>query len=712
MKQKYKKLLKFILSIPARKAKHFQKGQVLIPVLFLVGAFSVILVTYFDIIQSTFREVQKAKQGVEKDELFSQLTALFSNPIRCQGAILADDVPTPPTRLTFGAVPATAVNVGATLIFAIDLGADEFNARIKIKTGQTYKGVTIGRMTLTENDFRMRVVFPTYTIYWATVNIETSKAETADNSKVTVKRLTLPVFLNVESTTGQITSCNSAIGSLWSDDGFGNVFRNGGKVGVGLTEAAMDPTIAGSVTGSFNVGFNFRINGATATTGVDNLAIGKQSMYDETLAKSNLTTGSRNVAVGNGTLIGNSTGNDNTAFGSSALWEDRKGSDNSVAGASAGTHFGNNDTFSFPPPPPIPAIPNPNPPWGAANTALGYLALGHIDRPPTSVKISSRNGAMGMHADVSNYNGADNNSIGAFARSQSSDGAGQFNNSVGALALNSDTGLVTDVGGNGNTGVGRYAGYHLTTGSYNTSIGANAGADNTTGSNNVAVGINAHPGQAPPPPATTTTAASNPFVGYGFDNTISIGPAAQHGASNSIQIGQGFGGAVNSFSIGGDGAPVYIQTVLGGVTPLQFDPTTCEVSMVLSDRRLKTDIRPIVSPLEKIRSLQGYKFKFKSEVNSQIDVANDRYHLGLIAQEVQDVLPEIVGTGPDVDKLKSVSYSALVPILIEGLKAQQVRLNHQKKTLAQLRVLACQSVARPKSPTEKVSPACLEGLNK
>ncbi len=675
--------------MPTRKAKHVQKGQVLIPVLFLVGAFSVILVTYFDIIQSTFREVQKAKQGVEKDELFSQLTALFSNPIRCQGAILADDAG---ARLTFGAVPATAANVLAKTIFAIDLGADEFDVKIKIKTGQTYKGVTIGEMTLTENDFRMRVAFPTYTIYWTTVNIETSKAETADNSKVTVKRLTLPVFLNVESTTGQITSCNSAIGSLWSDDGFGNVFRNGGKVGVGLTEAAMDPTRLGSVTGSFNVGFNFRINGGNANgTGVDNLAIGRQSMYDETLAKSNLTSGSRNVAVGNGTLIGNSTGSDNTAFGSGALWEDQKGSGNSVAGASAGTHFGNTGV----------------PGDGERNTALGYKALGHIYNPLLGeFKTSSRNGAMGTYTEVSNYTGMDNNSVGDQAHSQTVIPAGSFNNAVGVNALtcvdripNCDVDTVTPApAGNGNTGIGRWAGSNLGSGSYNTSVGANAGASNDAGSSNVAIGYNSGPGPLAPmpiPPAGTT---------YAFSNTISIGQSARHLASNTIQIGKGVNQIPNSIAIGGDaGGRVYIQPSVVGAVALQFDQATGEISMVASDRRLKSDIRPIVNPLEKILSLQGFRFKTRSALNSSL-IQDDRFHLGLIAQDVEKTLPEIVGTGSDAERIKSVNYSGLIPILIEALKAQQVRLNLQKDKIERLRALAYKSVGRSGSLSDDSSP--------
>jgi hypothetical protein len=76
-----------------------------------------------------------------------------------------------------------------------------------------------------------------------------------------------------------------------------------------------------------------------------------------------------------------------------------------------------------------------------------------------------------------------------------------------------------------------------------------------------------------------------------------------------------------------------------------------------SDRRLKTDIAPIKG-LEMILALNGVKFKWKKTGLNEI---------GLIAQDVEKVLPELVSTNPDTG-LKAVKYGNLVAPLIEGEK--------------------------------------------
>ena len=81
-----------------------------------------------------------------------------------------------------------------------------------------------------------------------------------------------------------------------------------------------------------------------------------------------------------------------------------------------------------------------------------------------------------------------------------------------------------------------------------------------------------------------------------------------------------------------------------------------------SDRSLKKDIVVIDSPTEKLNHLSGYYYYWKegSDQNRQV---------GIVAQEVEEVLPEIVST--DAEGIKSVDYSKLTPLLIEVLKAQQ-----------------------------------------
>ncbi len=88
-----------------------------------------------------------------------------------------------------------------------------------------------------------------------------------------------------------------------------------------------------------------------------------------------------------------------------------------------------------------------------------------------------------------------------------------------------------------------------------------------------------------------------------------------------------------------------------------------------SDRRWKTDFHKINQPLEKIAALNGYYYKW-------IDRPDTSRQVGVVAQEVEAVLPEVVST--DTEGYKSVDYAKLTALLIEGMKAQQSEINALK----------------------------------
>ncbi|MCF2505092.1 tail fiber domain-containing protein [Dyadobacter sp. CY107] len=79
-----------------------------------------------------------------------------------------------------------------------------------------------------------------------------------------------------------------------------------------------------------------------------------------------------------------------------------------------------------------------------------------------------------------------------------------------------------------------------------------------------------------------------------------------------------------------------------------------------SDRRLKTNILPFENSIEKVSSLQGYHYNWEDKTKDQT------LQTGLIAQEVEQVFPELVSTNKD--GFKSVNYIGLVPHLIESVK--------------------------------------------
>ena len=91
-----------------------------------------------------------------------------------------------------------------------------------------------------------------------------------------------------------------------------------------------------------------------------------------------------------------------------------------------------------------------------------------------------------------------------------------------------------------------------------------------------------------------------------------------------------------------------------------------------SDRRLKEDITPLKNSLDKILSLNGYTYNWKSTGHKDIWV---------IAQEVETIFPELVKTNPDTG-FKSVEYGNLVAPLIEAIKEQQAEIEILRTELA------------------------------
>jgi hypothetical protein len=86
-----------------------------------------------------------------------------------------------------------------------------------------------------------------------------------------------------------------------------------------------------------------------------------------------------------------------------------------------------------------------------------------------------------------------------------------------------------------------------------------------------------------------------------------------------------------------------------------------------SDINYKKDIRKIENSLEKVMNLNGYHFTYKH---------TNMKSIGLIAQELEVVLPDVVET---VNNVKTVSYCNIIALLIEALKEQQKQIESLKK---------------------------------
>ena len=86
---------------------------------------------------------------------------------------------------------------------------------------------------------------------------------------------------------------------------------------------------------------------------------------------------------------------------------------------------------------------------------------------------------------------------------------------------------------------------------------------------------------------------------------------------------------------------------------------------------MKNRIDKIGNALEKVNQLNGYYF-FENDLAKSLGYNNDKLQVGVSAQEVQAVLPEVVAPAPVDDKYLTVRYEKLIPLLIEAIKEQDV----------------------------------------
>ena len=105
-----------------------------------------------------------------------------------------------------------------------------------------------------------------------------------------------------------------------------------------------------------------------------------------------------------------------------------------------------------------------------------------------------------------------------------------------------------------------------------------------------------------------------------------------------------------------------------------------------SDRRLKENITTIENPLELISKITGTRFDWIDSYIESLGGEDGNFvkkqDMGVIAQDVEQVLPEIVGTKQD--GFKTVKYEKLIPLLIESIKALSVEVTDLKEQLARL----------------------------
>jgi len=110
----------------------------------------------------------------------------------------------------------------------------------------------------------------------------------------------------------------------------------------------------------------------------------------------------------------------------------------------------------------------------------------------------------------------------------------------------------------------------------------------------------------------------------------------------------------------------------------RIDASNDIVAFSSSDKKLKENIKPISKPLDKVLKLNGVEFDWKeltAEEKKTIH-GNEGHDVGVIAQEVEKVLPEVVQTRDN--GYMAVKYEKMVPLLIEAIKELKAEIEDLK----------------------------------
>jgi hypothetical protein len=116
----------------------------------------------------------------------------------------------------------------------------------------------------------------------------------------------------------------------------------------------------------------------------------------------------------------------------------------------------------------------------------------------------------------------------------------------------------------------------------------------------------------------------------------------------------------------------------GAITALTIDMSAAGAATfnnditAFSDRRLKTDIKNIENALPKVMQMQGVYYK-------RNDIENAREQIGVLAQDMEAILPEVVLTADDEIGTKSVDYAKITAVLIEAIKELKAEIDELKK---------------------------------
>jgi hypothetical protein len=461
------------------------------------------------------------------------------------------------------------------------------------------------------------------------------------------------------------------------------------------------------------------------TTGSSNNAIGSNALRGN-------QTGSSNTALGTSALLQNISGNENSALGNGALYNNRTGS-GAVAIGFNSMYYANPTSIAFNNQnvavgyEALRGSATPASNTGNSNTAVGYQSMlsnstGHNNAALGVMALNANttgfaNTAAGPGALQANISGYNNTACGN--NSLTYNQTGFYNSATGSVALfkNEDgvgntavgfSSLYENVSGGNNTAIGFQAGNSIT-GSMNVCMGALAGDNITTGSNNIIIGYGIN---APVAVGSNQLVIgsqnllygdiSNGFIGIGttspnaplqFGNTIESRKVVLYETNDNDHEYYGFGinSAVLRYQVSsttkahvfyaGTSATTSdeLMRISGNgnvkISNLTTNGTVYSNNGVLtnvnpSDKSLKENIDPFGSTLPLIMKLNPVTFDWKN---------NHSKGIGFIAQELEQVIPELVGTNND--GTKGIYSVEMIPYLVKALQEQQLAMEAQNTNM-------------------------------
>ena len=346
---------------------------------------------------------------------------------------------------------------------------------------------------------------------------------------------------------------------------------------------------------------------------------------------------------------------------------------------------------------------------GLYNSFFGYQAGKANTEGSSNIFIGNQAGLVnedgfwnvfiGNTSGISNISGYRNTFVGYATGRDNTTGA--LNTFIGNYAgLNNTEGLA-------NTILGNYAGNKNTTGDENVFVGQSAGAGNLTGNQNIYIGrqagynnesgignvvIGTFAGQA------DTISTYNVFIGYQAANNVLAG-------TGNVVLGNKAGYNETSLSnkliisnnsttnlIEGDfsaedlrfNANVGINVAPDASYDLKINGDAFSIGGTWggSDLKWKKNISDLNNVLKDVNKLKPVSYDWKVDEYPEMNFSN-RKQIGLIAQELEKVFPELVKT--DEKGNKAISYEKLSVILLKSIQEQQQQIDDLKKEIESLK---------------------------